>query len=152
VDNEKGGWGNIGIDDIVFSDQPRTPAVPVTEQFDSGTMGLALLNDERQAPNAPGIRRPKSARPPCPNGTSPDGLFSKSTAGSDAPPAKPFGQKLVGALTRQFTLAPGQSATVTFVVAGTSQTSSLGGLGDYEGRHYGKRFANALAVGGIRGR
>ncbi len=146
VDNEKAAWGNIGIDDIVFSDQPRTPAVPVTEQFDFGTLGLALLNDGSPDPHVAGNPKFEIASTALPERHVPDGLFSKSTAGSDTPTARPFGQKLVGALTRKLTLAPGQSATVTFVVTWHFPNIKLGGLGDYEGRHYGKRFGNAVAV------
>ena len=43
VDKETGAWGNIGIDDIIFSDQPGVPRGPLAEQPDFGTMGLALL-------------------------------------------------------------------------------------------------------------
>ncbi|MBI2925149.1 MAG: hypothetical protein HYY24_05525 [Verrucomicrobia bacterium] len=43
VDKETGGWGNIGLDHIVFSDRPDAPAGPLAQQLDFGTMGLALL-------------------------------------------------------------------------------------------------------------
>ena len=47
VDEEPGGWGNIGVDNIVFSDQPATPPGPLEQEGDFGTMGLALLDAQR---------------------------------------------------------------------------------------------------------
>ncbi|MCX6902898.1 MAG: GH116 family glycosyl hydrolase, partial [Verrucomicrobia bacterium] len=76
----------------------------------------------------------------------PAGLFSQATIASDALATKPFGEKLVGSLTRKLSLAPGQSASVTFVVAWHFPNIKLGGLGNYEGRWYGKKFTSALAV------
>ena len=46
VDAATGGWGNIGVDDIVFSDKPREPVGPLSQQGDFGTMGLALLDPQ----------------------------------------------------------------------------------------------------------
>jgi hypothetical protein len=46
VDQEQGGWGNIGVDDIVFSDSPREPLGPLAVEGDFGTMGLGLLESE----------------------------------------------------------------------------------------------------------
>ena len=136
VDNEQGAWGNISLDYIVFSDQPRGPLGPLAEEADFGTMGLALLEPK------PGDLGSASL----PESHVPTGMFSQSAMASDASVSKPFGEKLVGSLTRKLSLAPGQSATVTFVVAWHFPNIKLGGLGDYEGRWYGKKFAGALAV------
>src|SRR5262249_21583142 len=43
VDKETGGWGNIGVDDIIFSDHPRQPLGSLATESDFGTLGLALL-------------------------------------------------------------------------------------------------------------
>lgn len=43
VDQESGGWGNIGVDEIVFSDHPARPAPPLAERADYGTMCLAMI-------------------------------------------------------------------------------------------------------------
>ena len=48
VDNETGGWGNIGIDEIVFSDKPAAESGPLQEEPDFGTMGLALLEPKTE--------------------------------------------------------------------------------------------------------
>lgn len=46
VDQERGGWGNIGIDEIVFGDSPRAPQMPLEDEGDFGTFALALLAAE----------------------------------------------------------------------------------------------------------
>ncbi len=136
VDNEKGPWGNIGIDDIVFSDERRIPAVALDQEADFGTMGLGLLDAQQT----------DMASTAVPSTQVPGGIFSRASAGSDGPSTKPFGEKLSGALTRKLTLAAGETATVTFVVAWHFPNIKLGGMGNYEGRWYGKKFSNALAV------
>jgi hypothetical protein len=45
VDNESAGWGNIGVDHIVFSDSPPK-SKPLSELRDHGTFCLSLLNNE----------------------------------------------------------------------------------------------------------
>ncbi|MBI4325049.1 MAG: hypothetical protein HY674_07265 [Chloroflexi bacterium] len=162
VDNEKGSWGNIGIDDIVFSDERRAPLVPLAEQTDFGTMGLALLKSEIRNPKSEGNPKPEARnqtagatgeiRPSdfactsLPASHVPSGLFSPTTSTSEAPATKPFPQSLTGSLTRALALAPGQSATVTYVVTWHFPNVKLGGLRNYEGRWYGRKFTNALAV------
>ena len=146
VDNEKGPWGNIGIDDIVFSDERRTPPVPLGEQPDFGTMGIALLKAESRKQKA----EMDYACASLPGSHMPAGLFSKTTvsgaADKAAPASKPFGEKLVGSLTRKLALAPGQSTTVTFVITWHFPNLKLRGLPDVGGRWYGTKFASALAV------
>ncbi|MEI2722083.1 MAG: hypothetical protein V9H26_00620 [Verrucomicrobiota bacterium] len=83
VDEQKGGWGNVGVGRITFTDKFEPP-IPFEELPDLGTMGLALLG-------APA-----------------------DIASGDAHRA--IGEKLMGELGRKFTLAPGQSAVVTFVL------------------------------------
>ena len=46
VDQEQGGWGNVGVDDIVFTDRPLVPLGPLAAEKDFGTMGLGLLESE----------------------------------------------------------------------------------------------------------
>src|SRR5208283_3823329 len=81
LDDATGGWGNIGVGKIVFSDQ-IPDAGPLEALPDFGTMALALL------------------------GAAPDAVSADATA--------PFTEKLSGALGRNLTLAPGESARVTF--------------------------------------
>jgi len=71
----------------------------------------------------------------------------------------PFTQKLTGLLSRKFKLAPGASATVTFVIAWHFPNLSLGGKGGWNpatdsrvgplvdaGRYYATKFSGAQAV------
>jgi uncharacterized protein (DUF608 family) len=65
-------------------------------------------------------------------------------AGAEA--TAPFGEKLSGVLSRKLTLAPGASATVTFVVAWHFPNLSLGGPLQHAGRYYATKFSSAHAV------
>lgn len=121
VDAESGPWGNVGVDDIMFSDQPRVPLGPLAQESDFGTLGLALL----------GPRPDDSARASVP------------ADGAD-PVQKPFGEKLVGSLTRKVKLAPFVSAKATFVLAWHLPNLKIDRLPP--GRHYATRFESALAV------
>jgi uncharacterized protein (DUF608 family) len=146
VDTETGGWGNIGIDDIVFSDRPRGIHTVLNEQPDFGTLGLALFSDT----DAPGENRPSKpadvARAGLPESHGSADLFGGERGESPASVARPFHQKLVGSLTRSLVLAPGQSGTVTFAITWHFPNLRITGLGDVRGRWYGQRFSSALAV------
>jgi uncharacterized protein (DUF608 family) len=136
VDDERGPWGNIGLDYILFSDRPHLPAGPLTEEFDFGTMGLMLLEprpEDRAVAALPDLHVPA-------------GLFSKDLSGADATAARPFGQKLLGALGRKLTLAPGQAASLTFVVAWHFPNLQLSEQHQLTGRFYATRFPSASAV------
>lgn len=50
VDAESGGWGNIGVGTIVFSDNPLV-ACDLENMSDFGTMGLALLGEPAEIVN-----------------------------------------------------------------------------------------------------
>lgn len=136
VDEERGGWGNIGAAKIVQSDKPAAPTTKLQDREDFGSMGLALLDAQ-------------------------DGDLAWTTVvadklplivagGSGDPQAEAFDRpphdKLVGALSRKLVLEPGQQATVTFVVAWHFANIRHLGLGDTGGRKYGKRFSSARAV------
>jgi non-lysosomal glucosylceramidase len=124
-DNGKGGWGNIGVDDIVQTDTP--PVLPaLASDHDDGTMALALLGQ--------GVGKADMA----------------SASVFDAPALmeaqKPTGEKLIGAITKAVRLAPGESHTVTFVIAWHFPHSGLNVPDAKSGRYYAKRFADAPAV------
>jgi len=136
VDNEKGPWGNIGIDEIVFSDESGGPAVPLAEQHDFGTMGLAILGP------SDGNQGTASA----PDGERPGSLFTDAGLASDPAAEKPFGQKLIGALARKLSLEPGKEATVTFVLVWHFPNQTLGTVKGSRGQRYAARFASAAAV------
>jgi uncharacterized protein (DUF608 family) len=126
VDNESGPWGNIGVDDIVFSDLPHQPLGSLEEEADFGTLTLTLLNPQRNDLGNTSI-------------TAPDDATSNGS-----PVSKPFGEKLAGSLTRKLALAPGASANTRFVLTWHMPNLRMGRLPP--GRHYATRFDSAAAV------
>jgi len=138
VDDYSASWGNIGIDQIVFSDRPAAALTALEDQPDFGTMGLALLDSKE------GDLVVESA----PDGKLPEGLFADGGLASSEAAGKPFGQKLRGALGRKLTLKPGQEATVTFVITWHFPNFELKGVKDKAGRRYANRFQSAAAVAG----
>ncbi|HNU98751.1 MAG: twin-arginine translocation signal domain-containing protein [Verrucomicrobia bacterium] len=130
VDAESGGWGNVGIDDIVFSDRPREPLGPLANETDFGTICLALLE-----------ARPDDVGQT--NLTELTGLFNSDKT-SAAPTRKPFGDDPIGGLTRTITLAPNTEAAVTFLLTWHMPNLKMDRLPP--GRHYATRFESAAAV------
>ena len=131
VDEETGAWGNIGVDDIVFSDRPRVPLGPLAEEPDFGTLGLALLDakaDDLANTSANGLGR--------------DAFFAPEVVAE--PTAKSFGQKLVGSLVRKFKLAPGESVQVRFLLTWFMPNLKMDRLPS--GRFYAAHFDSARAV------
>ncbi len=135
VDNEKGGWGNIGVDEFVFSDSPHRPVGPLAEASDFGTMALTLLGEESEA---------DSACASLPGGSIPADIFTRPVSGVANTATRPAGEKLVGSLSRKLTLAPGESQVVTFVIAWHFPNLKLDRLPP--GRYYATRFDSATAV------
>jgi uncharacterized protein (DUF608 family) len=133
LDQVSGAWGNIGVDDIVFSDRPRQPAGPLEEAADFGTLVLALLD---AGPDDIGIAA-------LPAGAVETAVFS-DTGSPPASAEKPFGDKLLGALRRPMRLEPGASATATFLLAWHMPNLSLERLPP--GRFYATRFHSAVEV------
>jgi uncharacterized protein (DUF608 family) len=140
VDNETGAWGNISIDDIVFSDQSRGPVGALEKESDFGTLGLALL--------APEKRRDKSstdsALPALPGSTVPAGRFSQPPVSAAGAATRPANLKLTGALARKFSLSAGQSETVTFLVTWHFANLTVSPLPP--GRYYATKFTSAVNV------
>ncbi len=73
-------------------------------------------------------------------------LIGEAADQTSADATAPFPEKLSGSLGRKLTLAPGQSATVTFVVAWHFPNLSLDGPLRKCGRHYATKFSSAHAV------
>ncbi len=132
VDDERGGWGNVGVDNIVFSDQPATLPGPLEQAGDFGTLGLALLEAQK------GDR----ATADLADGKAVEQMFHPSAPVPQM--RRPFGERLVGALSRKLSLQPGASATVTFLVAWHFPNLRMDKLPP--GRFYAKRYASALDV------
>lgn len=156
VDDEPGPWGNIGVDDLVFSDTPQSQRVPLEQEEDYGTMTLAVLGGARGAfgrlslsGGLPGAALVEEGE---------GDLASAEAEGTRGPrpgaeAVVPFGQRLVGSVGRRLRLRPGRSATVVFVVAwhfpavrreSLSHVTGIAGLR----RAYATRFASAREVAG----
>lgn len=130
VDNQQGAWGNIGVDQIVFTDDSALTG-PLEKRPDFGTMALACFGDATALTSLPACNLAEEIFP---------------SAGNETKTEKPFGQKLVGALKKKHTLAPCASVTVTFVIAWHFPNHKLEPVRGSEGRRYAARFANATAV------
>ena len=126
VDQETGGWGNVGVDHIVFSDKPIQP-LDLEKLHDYGNMTLAMLD------KAPGDIATASIATP--------GRFETTKDRADAL----LCDKLTGAVGRSLLVAPGEKRTVTFVVTWHFPNLSVAGMEDV-GREYASRFSDATAV------
>ena len=119
VDAVSGDWGNIGVDQLVFSDRSLKVVNPDTERS-YGTMTLAVLTDA-------------DAR-----------LIG--AANQRIPDAKDAAQgAMTGSAGQTLTLKPGESQTVSFVLAWHFPNLTAGGMPGV-GREYAARFENALEV------
>jgi len=124
VDEVSGGWGNIGVDDIVFSDQPPQSG-DLEDQRDFGTMTLTMLGRD-DADRATASRS--------------EGTASTAATGDLA-------AELIGELGRKVVLAPKATATVTFAVTWHFRNFRGRGVGGRSvGHSYAARFDSALAV------
>lgn len=129
VDKQKGAWGNIGVDRIVFTDRP---AGKFHEQADFGSMSLALL-----APTAA-----DRAVPAVPEGSLPEMVFLAAADRPEEAAARPFGQRLCGALVRRMELPPQGEATATLLLTWHFPNLKL----KDGGRFYASRFSSSAAV------
>jgi len=126
VDDAKGGWGNIGVDHIVQTDEVKAE-VPLDQQSDFGTMSLAVVGKGKANPNVSVAELPGAA-------------FAKATsetAEAEIP---------VGAIAQQQTIAPGKSAEFRFVLAWHFPKTTLPCPDAKTGNYYSTRFSHATAV------
>ncbi|MCG3126917.1 MAG: hypothetical protein CHACPFDD_01772 [Phycisphaerae bacterium] len=126
VDGYRGGWGNVGCDDIILTDEPRVDRVVLSEQPDFGSMAVAVL-----------------------------GAGDATTAAADAGDAEQarvaFPERPLATVTGKAVLAAGEAAELKFVYAWhfpMPLRTELGFLSGIESlrRHYAKDYADALAV------
>ena len=145
VDEQQGPWGNIGVDQIVFTDEPVALG-PLEKRGDFGTMALAALDADHLLTTS-GTWRASAATPilSLPEGNPAEEVF-RPAAGKALIASRPFGQKFTGALTHKITLEPGAAAKATFVIAWHFPNHKLDPVKGSEGRRYAARFANAAAV------
>jgi uncharacterized protein (DUF608 family) len=138
VDAFTGGWGNIGVDKIVFSDRAEQAAGPLEQQSDFGTMGLMLLG------RAQGDRFVAAL----PEFSGAEAVFKALEASGAAEAEAPFSEAPMGALSRTVELEPGAEAKVDFAVAWHFPNLNLRPFKEPVGRHYAKRFGAAQDVAG----
>jgi non-lysosomal glucosylceramidase len=123
VDRDTGGWGHINIDDIQFADEPPRDPRPLKEQPDFGTLALSVL-DERATASTDGFDR-----------------FARGGELERDPQARtfPLGTNTSGALASRFTLAPGETREVVFLLTWHFPNAA-------HGRRYAHWFKDAAAV------
>lgn len=122
-DQVSGPWGNVGVDDIVFTDVDPSPD-KLEEQRDFGTMTLALLDDADQVE-----------------------ATARIGAKVDVAAAALTDDQLTGAVGRSFRLGPGEAITLNFVVAWHFPNFYARGCGNAKvGHFYATLHASALAV------
>ncbi|MBK7877581.1 MAG: hypothetical protein IPJ77_17975 [Planctomycetes bacterium] len=141
VDRSPSGWGNLGVDDIVFLDSPRTDVGDLSDAPDYGSIALAHFTPTGGAHVAASFGR-EGIRPP--SKTDPDAEVGSSASVADARP-------VLGGLSGTATLSPGAKATFTFVVAWHVRGlpwDALDFIPDVRKlrRHYAGRFVNAVDV------
>jgi uncharacterized protein (DUF608 family) len=129
VDNASEAWGNVGLDQIVFSDKPAEPDLPLEQRADFGTMALAVIGDQQGVSGHAVIGDPL-----------PQAAFSAS---ADTAKAKTRSR---GSLVKAFALKPGEKTTVTFAIAWHFPNLNLPPLP--KGRHYATQFKSAAEVAG----
>lgn len=127
-DEETGGWGHVGADDIVQTDSPLSTR-PAPDAPDRGTMALAMIGPARAQADA-----------------RLDDIFPAAGNTNSTEARQAVGHKLVGSLGRTLRLAPGQSQRVVFVVAWHFPNSGLNAAEAQSGNHYARRFEDASAV------
>ncbi|MCG3121955.1 MAG: hypothetical protein GIKADHBN_00328 [Phycisphaerales bacterium] len=137
VDAWTGGWGQIGLDDVVFCDSPRRESGRLEDRGDYGTLSLGMI---------------------VPPGTVVPGLFSFDSVNAQSLPAAAFtgdadstAARPIASIGRSVTLKPGESQTFKFIVGWhfdglwRDYVAGLQG-GDKLRRHYGTRFRSAADV------
>ena len=144
VDDASGSWGNIGVDDLVFSDRPHTPPEPLAQEPDFGTMGIALLKSEirNQAGGDFTVSGLAAGKPA-------EAVFAALDS-STTLATKPLDEPLLGGLGRKLSLTPGASATVSFLLTWHLPNLKMNRLPP--GRYYAQKFESALAVADYVGR
>jgi uncharacterized protein (DUF608 family) len=135
VDEERGGWGHIGIDEIVFADEPRGEMPVLSSQPDFGSVALVLLEGSYQ-----GFGQPEVSVAGLPGSA-----FGSST---ETLLVTELDKEPVGSIAATTILAPGASFDFTFVLAWCFPNlppNSFRALVDAKPlrRSYAKRFKSA---------
>ena len=147
LDQTPGSWGHIEVDQIEFSDRSPLITGSVSEQQDIGTLALALLEPASTDRVNPLLK-----------GESAQACFTTPDAPEGERPADANkDHKIVGAVVRTFSLEPGASQEITFVLAWhfpnlvfpfvfSIGVASSDKTPVEKGRYYATQFASAPAV------
>jgi len=133
VDAERGPWGNVGVDDIIFSDEPRSPLGELEQEHDFGGICLGLA----------GARDDDTGNASLSLAEVPAGVFAPQPPSAE-PVRKRFGERLAGSLSRRVVIPPGGTEQVTFLICWHFPNLKLDRLPPR--RHYATRFNSAVAV------
>ena len=133
VDQSSGPWGHILADDFAFSDAPDD-LLSIKDQVDAGNMALAMMGDDAEA--VAQVTGDKS----------PDASLDAPAADSSELKVLGDNSKLVGALRRTRTLAPGGKMTVSFIVSWYFPNPLKLGLSTPTNRQYAVRFKSSQDV------
>ncbi len=137
VDMEQGSWGNIGVDNIVFTDSPKTNLILYEQLPDYGSMGLALVSQKKSQIDG---------NVELPSLTIPAGLFKGELGENKNEAVAPYDKKLLGSLSESFELKANESRDVIFIITWYFPNVQVSGLSNTQGRNYGKRFKGAYEV------
>lgn len=145
VDGWTAGWGQVGVDEIVFTDTQRGDDVNLDTLPDNGTISFALRTADvghfLMLDEVDPLQLPESAT---------ESLGGTARMDPPAPSEGPA-HKPVSALLGGFLLKPGESRTIMFILAWHFDGlwwDSLSFLHEHKSlrRHYGTRFKDAQAV------
>ena len=136
VDEGRGGWGNIGVDHIVFSDRPAQDD-SIEAQHDYGSMVLAALIGGDSAQN--GRTAARASRD--------ERLDAPETSASTDPIETALGNPATGDVQQSVTLEPGETKTVSFVLTWHFPNLRVRHMPNVQvGHEYAARFDSALDV------
>jgi len=138
VDDATEGWGHINIDQVIFTDEPPSARIPIQAREDFGSMSLVVLGAPAQT----------FARAVVPDDI-PAAIFSGSE--NDLEATAPFGRRIVGAVGRKMTIAPGEEVETAFVLGWFFPGLLRSSLGPLHGvnelrRSHSNRFKSAADV------
>jgi non-lysosomal glucosylceramidase len=123
--------GHIMVDNIAFADSPGA-MITIKDQTDVGNMALACIGDTSEV-----------AAQVIGGKTSDNSLDAPAADTAEMKTSVEDKSKLVGALRRTFTLAPGEKKTVSYIVAWYFPNPLNLGLSTPTNRQYGGRFKSA---------
>ncbi|MCE9610156.1 MAG: hypothetical protein K8R23_08090 [Chthoniobacter sp.] len=104
-DESTGGWGNIGVDYILFTDLAAPPEV-LQGAADYGTLSLALLASESTDRACADVGEANA-----------EAVFTALNAANKPEAETAVPAKLIGALGRRWTLKPGEQRKAAFVIS-----------------------------------